>query len=257
MGTQVAPSVNYWPETACARAFWGQQELPPYRQLLRHTARWLDPTPDEHWLDLGCGCGQLTRALWRKSEGQLAGIVAMDCAAANAVPIERLSVTLRPAPDGRVRFVHADFLTGLAGYKNDAFDGVVSGLAVQYAQSYSDEQDTWTTEAYDRTLAEVYRVLRPGGRFVFSVNVPRPSFGWVAFTSVPGFFISRNPPWYLLNAFRMWGYGRWLHREADKGRFQYLPLETVLAKLHTLGFVSIKHRLSFARQAYLIRCAKP
>lgn len=255
MATQAAPSVNYWPESACARAFWGQQELPPYRKLLRQTTEWLDPRPGERWLDLGCGCGQLTRALWLKGGGQLGEVVAMDCAAANVAPLEGLAATLKPVPAGRIRFVHADFLGGLADVPDDHFDGVVSGLAIQYAQSY-DEVHGWTSEAYDRSLAEVFRVLRPGGRFVFSVNVPRPNFFWVALASVPGFFFSRNPPLYLLNSYRMWGYGCWLHREAARGRFQYLPIETVAAKLRQIGFGTVIHRFGFAGQAYLIRCSK-
>src|SRR5262249_61484223 len=79
--TQVVP-VNYWPDTACAKAFWGQHELPAYRRLLADTTAWLDPQPFERWIDLGCGGGQLTRALWEKSNGTLAEIVALDCAAA-------------------------------------------------------------------------------------------------------------------------------------------------------------------------------
>ena len=26
------PAVNYWPDNKCAKAFWGQHELPPYRE---------------------------------------------------------------------------------------------------------------------------------------------------------------------------------------------------------------------------------
>jgi SAM-dependent methyltransferase len=255
MTTQMEPDVNYWPDTACARAFWGQQELPPYRKLLQHTTEWLDPTPGERWLDLGCGCGQLTRALWLKSGGEVGEVVAMDCAGANVGPVEGLSATLKPSPAGRIRFVHADFLGGLGDLPDNHFDGIVSGLAIQYAQSY-DETRGWTSEAYERSLAEIFRVLRPGGRFVFSVNPPRPNFFWVALSSIPGFFFSRNPPMYLLNAYRMWGYGCWLRDEAAKGRFQYLPIQTVKGTLTRIGFTSIIHRLSFAGQAYLIRCAK-
>ena len=61
--------VNYWPDRKCARAFWTQCEVPPYRRLLADTAAWLDPAPGERWLDLGCGGGQLTHALWEKSGG--------------------------------------------------------------------------------------------------------------------------------------------------------------------------------------------
>ena len=69
--------VNWWPSAACAKAFWTQQELPPYRRLLADTAEWLDPAPGERWIDLGCGGGQLTRALWEKSGGRTSIIDAL------------------------------------------------------------------------------------------------------------------------------------------------------------------------------------
>src|SRR5947209_18980263 len=89
-------AVNYWPDDACARAFWGQQEVPPYKRLLADTIAWLDPQPGEQWLDLGCGCGQLTRGLWTKSRGTLARIVSSDCAAVNERAIRKLQGTLEP-----------------------------------------------------------------------------------------------------------------------------------------------------------------
>jgi len=71
------------------------------------------------------------------------------------------------------------FRQGFANWPGEQFDGVVSGLALQYAESYS-EQTGWTDSAYDRVLAEVYRLLKPGGTFVFSVNVPNPAWSTVA-----------------------------------------------------------------------------
>src|SRR5207302_2421239 len=101
----VVDAVNYWPDDACARAFWSQRELPPYRRLLADTVAWLDPRPGERWLDLGCGYGQLTRTLWEKSGGSLAEVVALDCAAANQAAIEKLRRHARPPADERhVRF---------------------------------------------------------------------------------------------------------------------------------------------------------
>ena len=60
----------------------------------------------------------------------------------------------------------------------------VSGLAIQYAESYSETEQRWTQEAFDRLLREVHRVLKPGAAFVFSVNVPEPSWGRVALGGV-------------------------------------------------------------------------
>jgi SAM-dependent methyltransferase len=254
--TQLLP-VNHWPDSSCARAFWGQRELPPYRRLLRDTVAWLEPRSGQRWLDLGCGGGQLTRALWEKSRGSLAGIVALDCAAANARAIRRLrSDADPPAGASRIRFLRADFSGGLAQCRDGRFDGVVSGLAVQYAESYCPARG-WNSDAYDHLLAEVHRVLRPGGCFVFSVNVPEPSWGRIALYGVPGFFVSRNPFAYIANAWRMWRYGGWLKTQARAGRFHYLPLEEVRAKLETTGFTRVEHRLSFAKQAYILRCLRP
>jgi SAM-dependent methyltransferase len=250
-------ATNYWLDSACARAFWGQQDLPPYRQLLADTAAWLDPHTGEHWLDLGCGSGALTAALWERSGGTVGGVLALDCAAVNARTFGRRLGRLRPAvPGGRLRFAAADFLSGLAGVPSASIDGVVSGLAIQYAESFDEDAGRWTSAAYDATLAAVFRVLRPGGRFVFSVNVPEPRWGRVAAGSLLGVFGAARPLRYLRKCRRMWSYGGWLKRQARLGRFHYLDLPVIAGKLRDVGFAAVEHRLSYAGQAYLIRCRK-
>jgi hypothetical protein len=74
---------------------------------------------------------------------------------------------------------------------------------------------------------------------------------------VTGFFLSRHPIRYLTNAARMMRYGSWLKKQARMGRFHYLPLPEVEKKLRAAGLERIEGRLSFARQAYLMRCRKP
>jgi ubiquinone/menaquinone biosynthesis C-methylase UbiE len=257
MPATLTPVANYWPQSRCAKAFWGQQHLPAYQALLTATQEWLDPHPGERWLDLGCGGGRLTEAVWERSRGAVAEVMAMDCAAANEKAIRKLCDRLEPRPPhGCLHFVENDFSRGLGVCDSDYFDGVVSGMALQYAESYSEEEGRWTCDAYDHALAEVYRVLAPGGRFVVSLNVPNPSWGRVAFWSIYGFFTTLHPVKYLKNAWRMWNYGSWLKKQADIGRFHYLPIETIAAKLTALGFTHIEHRLSYAGQAYLIRCRK-
>jgi SAM-dependent methyltransferase len=247
-------SVNLWPNAKCAKAFWSQRDAPPYHRLLADTADWLDPQPGERWLDLGCGGGQLTRVLWEKSGGALAEIVALDCAAANERAIDSLRASLTPpAPADRVRFVHADFSLGLPFQPSESVDGVVSGLAIQYAESYCPERGQWTADAYDRLLAEVRRVLRPGGRFVFSVNVPEPNWSRVAWHGLAGVLRVSRPLRFLKNALRMLRYGAWLKREARRGRFHYLPAETVRTKLEAAEFADVEHRVSFAGQAFVLR----
>jgi SAM-dependent methyltransferase len=170
--------------------------------------------------------------------------------------VRRLRDDLQPPVGDRLRFHHADFSHGLSQYPAGYFDGVVSGLAVQYAEFFCPTRGQWTTDAYDQLLSEVHRVLRPGGQFVFSVNVPNPSWTRVALHAMPGVFRLRRFLRYLKNSLRMWHYGSWLKREAQRGRFHYLPLAEVVCRLEAAGFGSVDHRLSFARQAYILRCRK-
>jgi SAM-dependent methyltransferase len=250
-------SVNHWPDSACARAFWSQQELRPYQELLADTAAWLAPVAGQRWLDLGCGCGKLSEVLWCKSGGTLAEIVGLDCAAVNALAFERLRRRLQPPPrPEQLRFQQGDFSHGLSLFPAEYFDGVVSGLAIQYAEHFSAAEGRWTTAAYDALLRDIHRVLRPEGEFVFSVNVPAPAWGRVALRSLPGLFRRGKIGRRLTDAWRLYRYGRWLSREARRGRFHYLPLETVLAKLQASGFVVLAQRRSYADQAYLFRCRK-
>ena len=252
-----AVATSYWPDARCAKAFWGQQHLPPYRALLADTLDWAAPGPGERWLDLGCGGGALTRALWDATGGAVAEVVGADCAPANAAAYDRLRATLTPAPGDRIRFAHHDFSAGLGPFADRAFDHAVSGLSISYAESFDPATGRWTTAAYDRVLAEVFRVLRPGGRFVFSVNVPEPSWARVARPSLRAVLRDERPLRRLKWAWRMLRYGRWLQREARTGRFHYLPADVVTAKLTAAGFGHVAHRLSYCDQAFVFRAVKP
>lgn len=248
---------NYWLTDECARAFWDQHLAQPYQELLADTLAWLDPKPGEQWLDLGCGGGQLTAALWRAAEGKLARIVALDCAAANGEAISRLIRRL-PAPPGpgQVVFHLADFSRGIPDLPPSSFDGIVSGLALSYAEHQDPQTGRYTDHAYNQIFRECRRVLKPTGRLVFSVNVPEPNFWRIVWKSLGTGLKIRRPLRTLRNVWRMQQYGKWLKREARRGRFHFLPQEAVIARLRAAGFGEIKCRLSYAGQAYLF-CAQP
>ena len=208
------PGVNYWPQNKCAKAFWSQQEVPPYRELLADTLDWAAPAPGERWLDLGCGGGAISRAIWERTGGQVAGIVGRDCASANEDAYDDSGKACRRR---RGRGSGSSATTSAPGWSrlaDDGFDHAVSGLSISYAESFDESAGRWTTAAYDRLLAEVFRVIRPGGRFVFSVNVPEP---WlkVARRSLPTMLRSGQPLKHLKNSWRMLKYGRWLKQEAQ------------------------------------------
>jgi len=117
-------------------------------------------------LDAGCGSGYLARLLAAKG----AEVVAVDHSP-KLLEIARCEETEEPLG---VKYLEAD-LGRLSLLADAAFDIIVSNVVLQ------------DVVAFDRAFTEFHRVLRPGGRLLFSVTHPcfeRP---------VPGMWI-REPP---------------------------------------------------------------
>lgn len=248
---------NIWPEKRTAKAYWWQKKLTSHRRLMEATLDWSDPTAGEYWLDLGCGSGALTIEIWERTRGTVSGIAGVDIADANSRIYKAFQRKLSPVPGNKIRFYCHDFSAGLQSFSDAEFDHVVSGLAVPYAQSYSQETHRWTSEAYDRLMAETYRVLKPGGRFVFSSPIPDPVWSHVLVESAGSICRNILSPDFLKSSLRMLSYGKWLKEQARIGRFHYLPAETVEERLKDVGFGSVDVRTSFAGQAFVFRAVKP
>lgn len=247
---------NYWTDAKCAKAFWGQHELPPYRQLLNDTINWAAPAEGEHWLDLGCGGGAISKAIWEYTQGNVASVLGVDCGEANDLKYQQLQESLMPRPGNRLRFQCHNFSNGLQPFPDRCFDHAISGLSISYAESYDETTKTWNTLAYERLLREVFRILKPKGKFVFSVNVPEPSWLKVGLSSLGTVFSTGRPLRFLKSSWRMMRYGKWLKDEARKGRFHYFPADKIRAHLEAAGFRDIENGLSYVGQAYIFRAWK-
>lgn len=130
----------------------GALELPALRRLLPALA-------DLHILDLGCGFGDFARH-------------ARSCGAASVIGIDISTRMLEEARRLTADHAITYLLSAIGAYipPAHAIDLVVSSLALHYV------------EDYEAVVRHVCAALRPGGRFVFSVEHPmctaRP-MGWV------------------------------------------------------------------------------
>ncbi len=112
---------------------------------------WASLVPGERVLDLGCGSGGASRAATR-AVGESGMVVGVDSC------VRALEVARERTPDDMpMAFVRAS-AERLLDIPDRSFDCVVASLVLEEVQDL------------DAALREVFRVLRPGGRFVASVS---------------------------------------------------------------------------------------
>lgn len=102
---------------------------------------WLAPPPNQHWLDVGCGTGALSRAILARA--QPAGVTGIDASPAYAAYAREIIV------DQRVAFQVGD--AQALPFASDTFDFAVSGLVLNFVPEPR------------RMVNEMLRVARRGG----------------------------------------------------------------------------------------------
>ncbi|MCI4371733.1 MAG: class I SAM-dependent methyltransferase [Thermoplasmata archaeon] len=125
-----------------------QNVAPRFEPIAAEVLRLADPKPNELFLDIGTGTGLLACMLAPRVLPQ--GVVAIDLADG------AISVASYRAGNAGIRNIRFEMLDSRnIVYRGKLFDGVASNLGIPNA-------------GHDRVFQEVHRVLKPGGRFVFS-----------------------------------------------------------------------------------------
>ena len=135
-----------------------QNVAPRFEPIAQEVVRLADPKANELFLDVGTGTGLLACLLAPRVLPQ--GVVAIDLADG------AISVASYRAGNAGIRNIRFEMLDSRnIVYRGKLFDGAASNLGVPAL-------------GYDRVFHEVYRVLKPSGRFVFSEwpTDPNPSF---------------------------------------------------------------------------------
>lgn len=125
-------------------------------------------------LDIGCGTGGLTRLIADRMPPGGGWITGIDAAE------KMIAVARRKAGPRRVRFEAA--LAEELSFPPASFDRVVSTFFFHHIDA----------QLKARAIAEIWRVLRPGGRAVIlDVDIPYNFFG--SFCAHAGYFLFRQP----------------------------------------------------------------
>lgn len=250
--------MNLWRNSIIAIAYSYQQNAEPYLDLLKTTESFLSPETGQRWLDLGCGSGRLVRSIWDKSHGTVSEIVAVDISPVALNIARRMLARAVPAQSfSRINFVVADLSHGLDKlFRAKSFDGVTAGLSISYADHWNQKQKKWDNQAYLDLLRAVYVLLKQGGVFIFSTNVPRPNFWIIARRSWRKILFTWKLPVGLAVSIVMLLQARWLKRSAKKGRFHYLAADQIVGILLSVGFKDVRYELTYADQAWVFAATK-
>lgn len=137
------------------------------RRFREKTLRWLALAPGQEILDIGCGTGSLTLMIAEQLGG--GGVIGID-AAPRMITIARKKAEKRK--------LAARFAVGVAEdleFDDECFDSVVNSMFAHHINH----------DLKERAFAEMYRVLKPGGRLV-TADIDRPTtraataIGWLS-----------------------------------------------------------------------------
>jgi 2-polyprenyl-3-methyl-5-hydroxy-6-metoxy-1,4-benzoquinol methylase len=167
-------------------------------------------------LDLGCGEGYCSRELKRRGADHVYGIdlsEGMILAAQQQDTIDHLGIKYE-----------SRCATDLSHIQDASFDRVLAVFLFNYL----------TVEQMNQCMSEVFRVLRPGGKFIFSV--PHPSFPFMRSPEYPFYFDVGDAGYFSQcdQQFpgRIWKRdGTWLDVQ-----LVHKPLETYFDSLRNSGF---------------------
>lgn len=252
------PLLHTWHTEDSLRVFQELSHGRPFQELLDDTLDLAEPLPNESWLDISLGGHEWTSALVSSTSGRVEKVVELDCIAAHQSESVLKKLEGSTIQDRKkVDFLKGDLSQGLPQFSDGFFDGVLAGLSLSFAQSQDPLTGQFNDNAFRNIFQEIYRVLKPGGRLVFSIHIPEVDFGSILWRSIglPGELT--HPIRLFRNVCETISISRWVKEETARGRFHYLSIEALKALLHESGFPSIEWKKSLAEQAFVIRVDKP
>ncbi len=126
-----------------------------------------DPQKNEKILDAGCGTGKYTEEFYRAGSD----VIGIDFCP------EMLEIAKRKNP--QIEFLKHNINRGFP-FKASRFDKITCGQTLKHIRSLNP------------VLAEFYRILKPGGKLIFSVTHPEINFEGFEMKYRPNFFLAEE-----------------------------------------------------------------
>ncbi|MHC5009969.1 MAG: class I SAM-dependent methyltransferase [Planctomycetota bacterium] len=228
---------RFWDDYA--RIYVKLQLSPVYQDLLAQTIAWTEVEAGDHCLDLGCGPGNYAAKMYEAG----GHVLAIDYSRAMLAHAKALFDGLPRRGDSQgpaLELLEENVVDFLGGVADATYDVVLASLFLAYVRDPG------------HVACEIFRILKPGGRFVMSNPMPEARFfriflksGWAAFR-------------HLLSAIKLLRYSREFKRRARTGEFHFFSETETRALLEEAGFRArdIEIASAFADTAWLARARR-
>jgi ubiquinone/menaquinone biosynthesis C-methylase UbiE len=235
---------HFW--NGYAQFYYYLERAEPYQKLMKEITALIPEEVNGRWLDMGSGSGGIVDILVKKKHSSFYEVSATDI---DPTMISHLEKRFTDIPSVKTKMLD---LAPAIDIPNNSLDGVTANLVLPYVTYHHGEIGK---KALVDILKDAYKILRPGGVFIWSTPKKNVNFGRVFVESWKNVFDFKNithmyyGPAILLQALQ-------IQRKGKVGLYSFLSTDELRTILRDIGFKDITFKRSMAGQVDIVSCKK-